>query len=421
MEALKGKIKFYEDQVDVNFSEKFDEFQKLLGEILGLTEDILTNVRLTYKDDDGDTIEIKNEEDYKLFIEEIKKNKIVIELLVEVKEESNILIKKCSSSLFSYVEKNSGNINNLSENIKEQQKSIEMTDEIKPNIIQNEIKEEQKGIINNENNINNNIINENNINNENNEINNNINNNNILIKNNNIESNLVINNPNDKKQNRINLNNNVNIQNNNINNINNKIPNQPRNSQINNPQRPNIQNPQQIPQNLQIQNRNPYLYILSFPYACIICRRAPIYRAIFFCRECNMIICPQCELREGPTHLHPLYKAQNEAQFKDLNIFNITEMDKYMDKIGVKLEDTYKSVLGFFHKNNNVNDINNNSNIENPNRSKLPVAKGPEWLSLVHIARSNYDLKNITDLQIEQALIKTRGNIDEAVILLFGQ
>jgi len=42
-------------------------------------------------------------------LKKLKKNKIVIELLVEVKEESNILIKKCSSSLFSYVEKNSGN------------------------------------------------------------------------------------------------------------------------------------------------------------------------------------------------------------------------------------------------------------------------------------------------------------------------
>ena len=418
----------------MKFSEKFEEFQKLLGEILGLDEDFLKNVRLIYKDEDGDKIEIKNKEEYNLFIEEVKKQKKLMELFVEVKEESNmesnLLIKKYSSSLLSYVAKNSGNINNLSEDIKEQHKFIEMSDEINSNIIVNENKEKPKENIINENNINdnnhNNINNENNVDNDNenninneNEINNenNDNNNNILIKNNNI-NNIIINNPNDdiENENKIILDNNINIQKNNINNI----QNQPKNKQINNqnkvqmnnPQRPNIQNLHK--------NNHDYLYILSFPYVCIICKRGPIYRALYFCRECNMIICPQCELKVGPNHQHPLYKAQNQAQFQDLNILNITEMEKYMFRVGNKLEDAYHSVIGFFgNKNNNNNNINNNN--ENENRSKLPEPKGPQWVSLVQIARSAYDLGNITDIQIEQALIKCKGNVDEAVITLFGQ
>ena len=433
MEELKGKIKFYEDQVDVKFSENFEEFQKLLSEILGLEEDFLKNVRLIYKDEDGDKIEIKNKEEYNLFIEEFKKQKKLMELLVEVKEESNLLIKKYSSSLLSYVAKNSGNINNLSEDIKEQHKFIEMSDEINSNIILNENKEKPKENINNENNINNNNHNninkennednednENNINNEN-EINkeNNDNNNNILIKNNDI-NNIIINNPNDdiENENKIILDNNINIQKNNIN----DIPNQPKNNQINNPNKEQMNNPQR-PNIQNLQNNHDYLYILSFPYACIICRRGPIYRALYFCRECNMIICPQCELKEGPNHPHPLYKAQNQAQFQDLNILNITEMEKFMHGVGNRLEDAYHSVIGFFgNKNNNNNNINNiNNNNENENRSKLPEPKGPQWVSLVQIARGAYDLGNITDIQIEQALIKCKGNVDEAVITLFGQ
>ena len=168
-----------------------------------------------------------------------------------------------------------------------------------------------------------------------------------------------------------------------------------------------IQSPQRI---------NPYLYVLSFPYTCIICRRGPIYHAIYFCRECNMIICPQCEFTEGKTHLHPLYKAQNAAQFEGLNINNVSNIEKFMEGVGNKVEDAYNSVVGFFSGNNN-----NNNNVNNQNRnrsSNLTAIKGPQWVSLVQIARTNYDLRSVTDQQIEQALIKSKGNIDEAIFSL---
>ena len=62
-----------------------------------------------------------------------------MELLVEVKEESDILIKKCSSTILNYVSKNSSlNINNVSEEIKIKEKSLDLSDEINPNNIPKE-------------------------------------------------------------------------------------------------------------------------------------------------------------------------------------------------------------------------------------------------------------------------------------------
>ena len=66
MEAFEGKIKFYDDQINVKFSPDFNEFKNLLGEILGITEDFLINLKISYKDEDGDKIALKNEDDYKL-------------------------------------------------------------------------------------------------------------------------------------------------------------------------------------------------------------------------------------------------------------------------------------------------------------------------------------------------------------------
>ena len=205
MENCKGKIKFYEDQVDVIFPDNYDNFNQLLGEILGLSDDFMQNIRLSYRDEDNDKIEIKVEDDYKLFINEIKKKKDTMELLVEVKEESNILIKQCSSSILNYVSKNSSlNINNASEDIKEKHKSLDLSDEINPNNIPNENEKKRE---------------ENNAENKN-------------------ENNIILNNPNNENQDnqkayKVILDNNIN-QNQNLNNINNINNNIQNNNNINN-------------------------------------------------------------------------------------------------------------------------------------------------------------------------------------------
>ena len=153
---------------------------------------------------------------------------------------------------------------------------------------------------------------------------------------------------------------------------------------------------------------NKYLYMLQFPYACTLCRLGPIYRVMYYCKDCNIIICPKCEQREGERHYHPLYKVQNGSQFQYLNINGVSTMDKIMDK----MEGAYNSVLGFFGAGGN----NNNENNQNNRVQKQPPV--PQLISIVQLARNIYDLRNVTDQQIEEALIKTKGNIDEAVFSL---
>ena len=426
MQKFNGKIKFYEEQVEVNFPEKYKNFTELLSQILGLSEDFMQNIRLSYRDEDGDKIEIKGEEDYKLFFDEIKKKKDSMELLVEVKEESDILIKKCSSSILNYVSKNSSlNINNVSEEIKIKEKSLDLSDEINPNNIpkENEKIEEKNNLnnIENKDENNNNIIlnNPNNNNNIENEIQDNQKAYKVILDNNINQNQNNLNNINNNISNN-NINNNI-ENNNNINNINNNN-NNPKQNQVKHNQQLQNQNQRQnniIQQQNQNQNQrnNAYLYILSFPYNCVICRRGPIYRAIYYCKECKILICPQCELREGPTHLHPLLKAQNSMQFEALNTAEISSVEKFMNDVGTGIEGAYKSVVGFFGGNKNQNQNQQNQN-QNRNNS---IIGGPQWVSLVQLARNSYDLRNVTDQQIEQALIKTRGNIDEAVISLTVQ
>ena len=372
-EEYKGKIKFYDDEADISFPVDYKKFKERLGAILGLSEDMISNVKLSYKDEDGDKIEMKIEEDYNLFIEDAKRKDEILVMTVEIKEESNIDIKQCSSSIFAYVAKNSGNINNLSEEIKK--KSLELSDEISINNnsnINNEKENNNKNIINEKNDNINKVILNNNINQN---INNQNNINNINVINNNINNN----------------------NNNNINSINN-INNNQRQQNVQRPQAPNM-----------AANKN--LCVLSFPYQCNLCLRGPMYHAIYVCRECSLFICQNCELKEGPKHLHPLLKVQNHSQFEFLLGGNISDFEKIVNGVGNKIEGAVDSMLGFFGAKNN-NNQNNKSSYDN---------KRPQWVSLVQLARSYYDLRNFTDQQIEDALLKSNKNIDQAVILLVSQ
>ena len=411
MEKQNGKIIFYGDEVPVTFPPSYNQFLVMLREILGLDENFVSNINLSFRDSEEDKIEIKMEEDYKKFMAEIQKGKQMT-MTIEVKEESNLDIKKCSSSILNYVEKKSGNINNLSEEIKKN--SIKLDEE---NNIQNEknldLDENINNNFNNEEKANQLIMN-NNFNNNINNINNNMNNNNninisIPQKENknmqNLQQNNNINNQIPIQQNRIQMPSN-NIQNNNINNIN-QI------SQNNN----NISQMSQMSQNQNASHvdmsklTNKFLYMISFPYACSLCRVGPIYRVMYFCRECNLVICPRCEQKEGERHFHPLYKVQNGSQFKCLNINGASAMDKIMDRV----EGAYNSVLGFFGAGGN-----NNQN-SNANNRALQQQQVPQLVSNVQLARNIYDLRNVTDQQIEDALIKAQGNIDQAVFSLVSK
>ena len=126
MEKPNGKLIFYGDEVPITFPPLYNNFIPLLQEILGLDDDFLSSIKLSYRDRDEDKIQINSSEEYKLFMDEIQKGKEMV-MTIEVKEESKLDIKSCSSSILNYVEKKSGNINNLSEQVK--QNSIELVKE----------------------------------------------------------------------------------------------------------------------------------------------------------------------------------------------------------------------------------------------------------------------------------------------------
>ena len=110
-------------------------------------------------------------------MEDIQKGR-QMNMTIEVKEESNLDIKKCSSSILNYVEKKSGNINNLSEQIKKNSVELNEEDDIKNEKNLN-LDENVINLDNNNEEDSNQLIMNNNINNE-------INNNNNANKNNNI-------------------------------------------------------------------------------------------------------------------------------------------------------------------------------------------------------------------------------------------
>ena len=64
----RGKIKFYEEEMDVLFPEDFNLCKKKIGEIVGLPEnELLQKISLYYNDEDNDKILLTEENDYKIF------------------------------------------------------------------------------------------------------------------------------------------------------------------------------------------------------------------------------------------------------------------------------------------------------------------------------------------------------------------
>ena len=365
---VKGRFKFYDEELEVMFPTDYSTFRNQLAEMLSLSNDSLNNFIIFYKDDKKNKTEIKTQEDFYNFITYAQSKIELITLEVEARE-ANINIKNSLNSILSFKErKNSDKINN------------------------NNIINDNNNIINNKNNI--------------------INNNNIVEDNR------------QERNNNININNNRNI-------INRQ---QQNNNNINN----NINNSQN----------------LAFPVLCHFCNREPIYKIMYYCKECKISFCMQCELKNGRMHPHSYYKVQNTSQYEYLNIGVQSKLEKMMDNVGNTMGQAYNSVLSYFGANsndnqnqnnnnrnninnindindinnvnnvnniNNINDINNINNVNNFNNSNNNQSSRQQHLHLIEMARSQYDLSNISDQQILDALKQSNNDIDTAVIFLISQ
>ena len=115
----------------------------------------------------------------------------------------------------------------------------------------------------------------------------------------------------------------------------------------------------------------------------------------------------------------------NSNNEDDVNPFKeiLSESSKIIENIK---STTYNSVIKFFNINNNSNNNNSNNNINqnfqrNNNLNNQKNKGNTNFIkSLVEKAKSQYNLNNINDEEIERALIISKGNIDKAVELIYS-
>ena len=440
---MNANLKFYDDIKKVIIPIKYTDFTNSLTEMLEISNDILNCLQIFYKDEEGDKIIIQNVNDYNQFLQQLE-NKEVSTIEIELGDNNLDLKEEVTKSFVKYPNNNIPekeieiNNENKTENIKPIMNNNSKNDNFQNNNNENKINNpylveplqvvNQPKIMNAEKIIyqpkkinlhNNNILN-----------NNNIQNNNIM-NNNNQNNSMNINNLNNNNMNINNLNNNIMNNNNNQNNNNINVLNQ--NIQINN------QN-NHIPSNNSNQLNRNYQNIINFPVNCFTCGKFPIKNILYMCNECTIYFCEQCEKVHGPIHPHPLIKIRTNKQFQKWNILENKEESSSIIKVFGNVKNSvlggFKSISNYIYgENNNDNKnnmnnqfINNNMNMNqnyfynNPNQNQINNNYNRNYFSnnnmnqMIQIARNKYNLSNISNEQLEQAIIKANGNIDQAVI-----
>ena len=93
-------------------------------------------------------------------------------------------------------------------------------------------------------------------------------------------------------------------------------------------------------------------------------------------------------------------------------------MDRVKESLFAMIQNNIKdSVLGaIFGKNKKDENINNIEKGINNNQQQMI----PQKMNLIQLARAQYDLNGISDAQLQDAIEKSNGNIDDAIILLMS-
>ena len=405
-------IKFYSEIKKVILTPTFEELKKKICNLMQINEDSFNSLKLSYKDEDNDIITVSSEEDYNILLAQIK-NKEVDILNIESEEDGNIDINACSQSILKFHE----NIDK-EDNEEEKKNNFDIISNQQFEINKEEKKENQK----------NNIVIESiqssriEINENNQDQFKNKNNFDFQKNDNDLESPYLQNDINDNKLTKKHIWNNLNnFNDNNINNINNF------NNNINNI---NINN------NMNNNNLISQTYMV-FPLSCNLCNQYPIVKVLYYCLVCNIPLCEECEDKLGINHRHSILKVQTNQQFEDLNLRinscskggnnqSNTNNNKNNNDNGNNSNANQSQIMNLFNnikdsvisgifgddkKNENINNVN--QEVNNKNEQMVP-----QRMSLIQLARAQYDLNGVSDNQLQEAIEKTNGNIDEAVILL---
>lgn len=409
-EIINSKMIFLNEKFDIELCSDFNSFINNICNIFKIPKEEFNSLSISYNDEDDDKIIISTEEDYSLYLGQVK-DKLVNEIKVEIKEGAKIDKIKCLNYALNY----QSNIDKSNNN----------------NMIKN------NNIKNNYNDIDDNYINNNMINDE-------IDN---KIENNNKNYHFDIFNQNNHNY----INDNY---------INNDIDNDIFNYFDNDKQNNNMKDKEEpINNDAQIDD-------IVFDYKCSSCSTYPIIFSLHYCPKCQFHICEDCIEKYG-NHEHPFQKYVSKRdlmQIKENENFGKVEMVNNKDN---QIENNYINVnnninpnlIGDdiynnnnFYNNENYNnqnpnlinnDIGNNNkfnllemlkSIPNPfkflrdermkklfkknkNALKSFVEKIPYGYNILK-ARYQYNLEGVDDKKLLEVLKKTNGNIDEAVILL---
>ena len=390
-------LKYYNDEKIVELPLKYDDFIKNICSMLIIQIEFVKTFHFYYQNTaDLKVYFIKNESDYKLFLKTCsEKNAKVLNIKLSDDNTNNIIIK-----------------DNNNEDSKEDIKEISINNNInyKESFIEEEKEEKEEKI---------------------NLIDNNINHINISKKN----SENIFNNIDDDLEaiefSMISENKNINI-NKNENNINNI----------------NINNNNQINKKIIMPSNNAKLNIF-----CNVCKHNKIIDVVYYCKDCNLFFCETCEIDLGRIHQHCYYKIKSKRQYDEMiknpdnvNIVNqkgnfIQNLNRSNANKGAIIQNSVKeiisegskilgnlktSITNFFNPNeiddsNNPNEINNPYEINNYNPkvdNEVNANNENKYKLLVAQAKSKYNLTDITDDEIEKALIQHKGNIDDAVAML---
>ena len=101
----------------------------------------------------------------------------------------------------------------------------------------------------------------------------------------------------------------------------------------------------------------------NFPSYCNICQKFPIVRVMYFCIDCQLYLCEDCEKNLGYNHRHCYYKIRNKEQYQEMlkmetkkkeinnNINKKTRIDKLRDK-KESFNGIFNSIIGFMSGSN---------------------------------------------------------------------
>ena len=79
------KLNYYGEQIEITINSDYTAFISNLCNVLKISPERTKAIILSYNDEDGDNILLSNEEDYSIFIEQVKQ-KVVQELIIEVND-----------------------------------------------------------------------------------------------------------------------------------------------------------------------------------------------------------------------------------------------------------------------------------------------------------------------------------------------